>query len=142
MGRYAIEPDNATKSAKAKGSNLRVHFKNTRETAQVIKAMDKKAVDSNKSEKMTEEKMRLVSSLSESKKELESHSSLVRSLQSEIQKLNSSCQRCGQWWWEHHDQEGQVEVPQHNPPVEQIHPGRGKNDHHQEEVGGHDQFLC
>lgn len=27
MGRYAIEPDNATKSAKAKGSNLRVHFK-------------------------------------------------------------------------------------------------------------------
>jgi ribosomal protein L22 len=88
MGRYATEPDNATKSAKAKGSNLRVHFKNTRETAQVIKAMDKKAVDSNKSEKMTEEKMRLVSSLSESKKELESHSSLVRSLQSEIQKLN------------------------------------------------------
>merc|ERR1712095_48463 len=39
MGRYAIEPDNATKSAKAKGSNLRVHFKNTRETAQAIKAM-------------------------------------------------------------------------------------------------------
>ena len=35
MTRYAIEPDNATKSAKAKGSNLRVHFKNTRETAQV-----------------------------------------------------------------------------------------------------------
>merc|ERR1711887_530524 len=29
----------ATKSAKAKGSNLRVHFKNTRETAQAIKAM-------------------------------------------------------------------------------------------------------
>merc|ERR1712123_340059 len=28
-----------TKSAKAKGSNLRVHFKNTRETAQAIKAM-------------------------------------------------------------------------------------------------------
>ena len=27
MGRYATEPDNATKSAKAKGSNLRVHFK-------------------------------------------------------------------------------------------------------------------
>merc|ERR1712013_882221 len=27
------------KSAKAKGSNLRVHFKNTRETAQAIKAM-------------------------------------------------------------------------------------------------------
>lgn len=27
MGRYAMEPDNATKSAKARGSNLRVHFK-------------------------------------------------------------------------------------------------------------------
>merc|ERR1711933_494521 len=39
MTRYAIEPDNATKSAKAKGSNLRVHFKNTRETAQAIKKM-------------------------------------------------------------------------------------------------------
>merc|ERR1711982_197430 len=38
-GRYAIEPDNATKSAKAMGSNLRVYFKNTRETAQAIKAM-------------------------------------------------------------------------------------------------------
>eukprot|EP00088_Acartia_fossae_P037896 TRINITY_DN3912_c0_g1_i1.p1 TRINITY_DN3912_c0_g1~~TRINITY_DN3912_c0_g1_i1.p1 ORF type:complete len:188 (-),score=56.71 TRINITY_DN3912_c0_g1_i1:92-655(-) len=39
MTRYAIEPDNATKSAKARGSNLRVHFKNTRETAQAIKRM-------------------------------------------------------------------------------------------------------
>ena len=37
---------------------------------------------------MTEEKIRLVSLLSESKKELESHSSLARSLQSEIKKLN------------------------------------------------------
>merc|ERR1712020_10523 len=39
MGRYAQEPDNASKTAKAKGSNLRVHFKNTRETAQAIKGM-------------------------------------------------------------------------------------------------------
>merc|ERR1712018_114701 len=39
MGRYAIEPDNATRAAKARGSNLRVHFKNTRETAQAIKKM-------------------------------------------------------------------------------------------------------
>merc|ERR1712206_40107 len=39
MGRYAQEPDNASKTAKAKGSNLRVHFKNTRETAQAIKKM-------------------------------------------------------------------------------------------------------
>jgi len=30
MGRYAREPDNATKSAKARGSNLRVHFKVTK----------------------------------------------------------------------------------------------------------------
>jgi hypothetical protein len=27
MGRYANEPDNIPKSAKARGSNLRVHFK-------------------------------------------------------------------------------------------------------------------
>jgi ribosomal protein L22 len=39
MGRYAAEPDNATKAAKARGSNLRCHFKNTRETAQAIKKM-------------------------------------------------------------------------------------------------------
>jgi large subunit ribosomal protein L17e len=37
MVRYAIEPDNATKSAKA--SNLRVHFKNTREAAKAMKAL-------------------------------------------------------------------------------------------------------
>ena len=39
MGRYAAEPDNAAKAAKARGSNLRCHFKNTRETAQAIKKM-------------------------------------------------------------------------------------------------------
>merc|ERR1712073_228048 len=38
-GRYAQEPENASKTAKARGSNLRVHFKNTRETAQAIKKM-------------------------------------------------------------------------------------------------------
>lgn len=27
MGRYAREPDNCSKSCKARGSNLRVHFK-------------------------------------------------------------------------------------------------------------------
>lgn len=27
MGRYAKDPDNATKSCKSRGSNLRVHFK-------------------------------------------------------------------------------------------------------------------
>merc|ERR1712076_186974 len=39
MGRYAQEPENASKTAKARGSNLRVHFQNTRETAQAIKKM-------------------------------------------------------------------------------------------------------
>jgi len=39
MGRYAKEPKNPTKSCKARGSNLRVHFKNTRETAAAIKRL-------------------------------------------------------------------------------------------------------
>merc|ERR1712223_991454 len=39
MTRYAKEPENPAKSAKARGSYLRVHFKNTRETAQAIKRM-------------------------------------------------------------------------------------------------------
>ncbi|XP_013381730.1 60S ribosomal protein L17 [Lingula anatina] len=39
MVRYSLDPENPTKSAKAKGSHLRVHFKNTRETAQAIKRM-------------------------------------------------------------------------------------------------------
>eukprot|EP00246_Nothoceros_aenigmaticus_P007304 TRINITY_DN20_c0_g1_i1.p1 TRINITY_DN20_c0_g1~~TRINITY_DN20_c0_g1_i1.p1 ORF type:complete len:184 (+),score=28.20 TRINITY_DN20_c0_g1_i1:86-637(+) len=39
MVKYAHEPDNPTKACKARGSDLRVHFKNTRETAQAIKKM-------------------------------------------------------------------------------------------------------
>merc|ERR1712244_93733 len=39
MTRYAKEPENPAKFAKARGSYLRVHFKNTRETAQAIKHM-------------------------------------------------------------------------------------------------------
>merc|ERR1712236_201839 len=39
MTRYSTEPDNPAKSCKARGSDLRVHFKNTRETAQAIKGM-------------------------------------------------------------------------------------------------------
>merc|ERR1711893_386398 len=39
MTRYSLDPENATKSAKARGSHLRVHFKNTRETANTIKRM-------------------------------------------------------------------------------------------------------
>lgn len=37
MVRYSLDPENPTKSCKSRGSNLRVHFKNTRETAQAIK---------------------------------------------------------------------------------------------------------
>ncbi|KAL6073856.1 60S ribosomal protein L17 [Balamuthia mandrillaris] len=37
--KYAKEPENPSKSAKAKGSDLRVHFKNTRETAQAISGL-------------------------------------------------------------------------------------------------------
>lgn len=39
MGRYSSEPENAAKSCKARGFDLRVHFKNTREAAQAIKGM-------------------------------------------------------------------------------------------------------
>merc|ERR1712093_538719 len=39
MVKYAKEPANAAKSCKARGSDLRVHFKNTRETTQAIKGM-------------------------------------------------------------------------------------------------------
>merc|ERR1711977_553664 len=39
MTRYSVEAENAAKSCKTKGSDLRVHFKNTRETAQAIKGM-------------------------------------------------------------------------------------------------------
>ncbi|KAH0517827.1 60S ribosomal protein L17 [Microtus ochrogaster] len=37
MVRYFLHPENSTKSCKSRPSNLRVHFKNTRETAQAIK---------------------------------------------------------------------------------------------------------
>jgi len=37
--KYSKSPENPTKSVFAKGSNLRVHFKNTRETAMAIKGM-------------------------------------------------------------------------------------------------------
>ena len=36
---YCKRPDNNTKSCKARGSDLRVHFKNTHETARAIKGM-------------------------------------------------------------------------------------------------------
>jgi len=37
--KYSKDPENPAKSTSAKGSNLRVHFKNTRETAMAIKGM-------------------------------------------------------------------------------------------------------
>merc|ERR1711939_895468 len=46
MVKYAKEPANAAKSCKASGSDLRVHFKNTREAAQAIKGMTLKKAKS------------------------------------------------------------------------------------------------
>ena len=40
MGKYAREPVVGTKAAKAKGADLRVHFKNTTEVARVLRGMD------------------------------------------------------------------------------------------------------
>ncbi|KAF7124007.1 hypothetical protein RHSIM_Rhsim12G0027600 [Rhododendron simsii] len=37
--KYSKEPDNPTKSCKARGADLRVHFKNTRETAHAIRKL-------------------------------------------------------------------------------------------------------
>ncbi|KAE9587820.1 hypothetical protein Lal_00022035 [Lupinus albus] len=39
MVKYSREPDNPTKSCKARGADLRVHFKNTRETAFSIRKL-------------------------------------------------------------------------------------------------------
>eukprot|EP00741_Cyanophora_paradoxa_P007825 tig00001215_g7571.t1 len=39
MVKYSKEPENPAKSCKARGSELRVHFKNTRETAFAIRGM-------------------------------------------------------------------------------------------------------
>jgi len=40
--KYSREPRNPNKSCKARGSDLRVHFKNTRETAQAIRRLSLK----------------------------------------------------------------------------------------------------
>lgn len=42
MGKYSREAENSTKSCKASGSDLRVHFKNTCVTANAIKKMSLK----------------------------------------------------------------------------------------------------
>ena len=39
MTKYSKEPENSTKSCKASGSDLRVHFKNTLVTADAIRSM-------------------------------------------------------------------------------------------------------
>jgi large subunit ribosomal protein L17e len=46
MGKYSKEPTDASKAVKARGSNLRVHFKNTRETCQAVKGMTLKRAKS------------------------------------------------------------------------------------------------
>merc|ERR1711874_459406 len=43
MGKYSREATNPSKSCKAMGVDLRVHYKNTYETAQAIKGMNLKA---------------------------------------------------------------------------------------------------
>eukprot|EP01116_Phalansterium_solitarium_P019313 TRINITY_DN533_c0_g1_i2.p1 TRINITY_DN533_c0_g1~~TRINITY_DN533_c0_g1_i2.p1 ORF type:complete len:204 (-),score=48.00 TRINITY_DN533_c0_g1_i2:296-859(-) len=40
--KYSVEPQNSSKSCKARGSDLRVHFKNTRETAAALKGLSLK----------------------------------------------------------------------------------------------------
>ena len=39
MVRYSLDEENPTKSCKSRGSNLRVRFKSTHETAQAVKGM-------------------------------------------------------------------------------------------------------
>ncbi|EME28899.1 60S ribosomal protein L17-1 [Galdieria sulphuraria] len=39
MTRYSKQPDNPTKTCKARASDIRVHFKNTRETGRALKGM-------------------------------------------------------------------------------------------------------
>jgi chromosome segregation ATPase len=63
-------------------------WKKTDEAKKKFEKLEKSKECNVKEEKMTEEKMRLFSLLSESKKELESLSGLARNLQSEIKKLN------------------------------------------------------
>jgi len=46
MVKYSREPENSTKSCKARGSDLRVHFKNTCVTAAAIRAMTLKKAKS------------------------------------------------------------------------------------------------
>ena len=62
-------------------------WKKTDEAKKKFEKLERSKECNVKKEKMTEEKMRLVSLLSESKKELESLSGLARNLQSEIKKL-------------------------------------------------------
>lgn len=40
MTKYSVDAENAAKSCKTRGSDLRVHFKNTREAAQAIKVSE------------------------------------------------------------------------------------------------------
>merc|ERR1712198_581820 len=63
MGRYSREPDNPTKSCKARGSNLCVHFKNTREAANTIKRMPLRRAIAFLQERHSKERVRALPSL-------------------------------------------------------------------------------
>jgi len=39
MGKYSVDPDKDSKSCKARGSNIRVHYKNTREVVGAVRGM-------------------------------------------------------------------------------------------------------
>eukprot|EP01113_Clastostelium_recurvatum_P020619 TRINITY_DN243_c0_g1_i1.p1 TRINITY_DN243_c0_g1~~TRINITY_DN243_c0_g1_i1.p1 ORF type:complete len:249 (-),score=78.38 TRINITY_DN243_c0_g1_i1:94-789(-) len=45
MVKYAVVPENPSKVARARGNDIRVHFKNTREAAMVLKGMRLKAAE-------------------------------------------------------------------------------------------------
>ena len=121
-------------------------WKKTDEAKKKFEKLEKSKECKVKKEKMTEEKMRLVSLLSESKKDLESHSSLARSLQSEIKKLIKDVEV----YVKDVDSDDEnittrkvkLRSPSTTPLWNRFTLAVAKNDHHQEEVGGHDQLLC
>ena len=121
-------------------------WKKTDEAKKKFEKLEKSKECKVKKEKMTEEKMGLVSLLSESKKDLESHSSLARSLQSEIKKLIKDVEV----YVKDVDSDDEnittrkvkLRSPSTTPLWNRFTLAVPKNDHHQEEVGGHDQLLC
>ena len=83
------ELNNAIKEIESKAGKLDL-WKKTDEAKKKLEKVEKSKECKGKKEKMMEEKTQAESSLSESKKELETQSSLIRSLQAEIKKLNTA----------------------------------------------------